>query len=128
MEQMKTSTTKFEIDNEMSSREFKYSYHRIMLSDKPSPVVKYLALREPINSFPDIRGERLDFDTVPEGKCNVGYPKRTLTDGKYTLNYTAFAAVENLWHPSKIDYEALSRPSNMMDLIYNAQAKYTPHT
>lgn len=79
---MKTSTTKFEIDNEIPSWEFKYDYYHIMLSDKSSPVVKYLALRGPVNSFPDIRGERLDFDTVPEGKWNVGYLNRNLTDGK----------------------------------------------
>lgn len=50
---------------------------------------------------------------MPEGKWNVGYLKRNLTDGEYTWKYTdngAFSAVKNLWHPSKIDYEALSKP------------------
>lgn len=113
MELFKTTTTKFKIDNEMSSWEFKYGYYRIILSDESSPVVKYLAYHDPVNSFPDIRGERLDFNTVPDGNWNIGYLKRNLIGEKYTLDYTdnsALAAVKNLWHSSKIDYEALSKP------------------
>lgn len=132
MEQIKTSTIKFNIDDEMSSWEFKYGYYRIILGDESSPVVKYLARYDPVNSFPDIRGERLDFDTVPEGKWNVGYLKRNLIGGKYTLGYTdngTFAAVKNLWHSSKIDYEALSRPleHDGLDLQCAAQIYSTIH-
>jgi hypothetical protein len=90
-----------------------YGYYRIIIMDKSSSVIKYLARPETTISFPDICGERLNFNTVPEGDWNIGYLKRTPDALQYSLDFTdksTFAAVEKLWLPSKTDYMSLDKP------------------
>jgi hypothetical protein len=113
MATMHPATTTFEIQNESSSWGCEYGYYRIIITDKSSPVIKYLARPEPVMSFPDIRGERLGFNTVPEGDWNIGYLIRKPGELRYSLDSTdqgTLAAVEKIWHPSKIDYMALDKP------------------
>ena len=90
----------------------KECYYRILLG--ASQQIKYLAFSATKHSLPDIRGEQLDIEALPEGNWTVGYliPK----DGadKLALESTAHVvlpSVEQVWCPRTIDYLELSKSS-----------------
>jgi hypothetical protein len=66
-----TTSRRFKIDNQLSAWQFKYGYYRIIILE--SSCVMYLALPDRAPSLPDLRGERLNFTTVPDGDWNMGY-------------------------------------------------------
>jgi hypothetical protein len=110
MEHPITGST-FEIIDAVSAQLGKeYGYYRIVIA---SSVIKYLGFLEPHPTAPDIRGEKLDFNTVPEGDWNVGYLDRMTHSAKFTMGATvkrAFQSVEKTWHPSTVDRLTLGEP------------------
>jgi hypothetical protein len=127
---MNPATTTFEIENEFSSWGFKSGYYRIIFTDRSSPVIKYSARPEPVILFPDIRGERLGFNSVPEGDWNIGYLIRKPGELLCSLNSTdqgTFAAIGKIWHPSKIDYMSLDKPLERDLLEPQRELQFTGH-
>jgi hypothetical protein len=59
------ASSHFEIDNQLSDWHFQYGCYRIIVPKFST--VKYFALPDLAPSFLDIRGEKLDFTTVPDG-------------------------------------------------------------
>jgi hypothetical protein len=111
MEDTPISYVFFEIIGTMSGTAgYKYRYYRILTQ---SSRVKYLAFMSLDLMILDIHGERLDFNTVPEGDWNIGYliPKRG--SDKLTLDTVekrALFGVSSTWCPNFIDYLALNEP------------------
>lgn len=111
-----TTGSHFEIDNYLSDFHMKYGYYRIIISE--SSFVKYLAIPDPAPSFPDVRGEKLAFTTVPDGDWNIGYLISEAGTHRYSLGSTektALAGINKTWHSQKIDYMALKEPDHDAD-------------
>jgi hypothetical protein len=113
----------FEIDNQLSDWRFKYGYYRITIP-KPS-TVKNLALPDPAPSFPDIRGEKRDFTTVPEGGWNIGHLTSQPGTHKYSLlstEKTNLARVSTTWYPHQVDWMALNEPERSDTATFELQS------
>ena len=85
-------------------------YYRILTA---SGRIKYLAFHPSKHALPDIRGERLNIDTLPEGTWTIG--NLVLKDGanKYTLgsiSETSLPSVQHVWCARSIDYLQLGEP------------------
>jgi hypothetical protein len=103
------SSSLFIIDNQLSAWHLKFGYYRIIVPTSSS--VKYLALPDPAPSFPDIRGEKLNFTTVPDGDWNVAYLVPESGTQKYSLGsmkQTTLAGISKIWHPRKVDWISLN--------------------
>jgi len=127
MAALTSSTIPFEIDNQASALGFRYGYYRIIV--KNTSIIKYLVVPNPAPSFPDIRGERLGFDTVPDGSWNVGYLKREAGVDQYLWDSAAeqsLATVEKIWHPRKVDYMELGDPEATTEFHLRSTAQIFP--
>lgn len=94
---------------------FERSYYRIRTA---SSTIKYLALVSQHPTFPDFRGEQLDFSTVPEGDWNLGHLVPKVDTQKATLGTTettTLATIGKNWHPCMIDYADLGEASSGLD-------------
>jgi hypothetical protein len=121
------SAIPFEIDNQASALGFRYGYYRIIV--KNTSIIKYLAVLNPAPSFPDIRGERLGFDSVPDGSWNVGYLKREAGADPYLWDSAAeqsLAAVEKVWHSRKVDYMELGDPQATIEFHFRSTTQIFP--
>jgi hypothetical protein len=86
-----------------------HGYYRILTKSK---VIKYLQFQATY-AFPDIRGELLDFNTVPTGNWNVGYLARKANEEKLVLESvgsTTFKGIHGTWHTSFVDCLELGKP------------------
>ena len=87
-----------------------YAYYRILVA---SSAIKYLAFLPPIPTFPlipDDRGGKLGFTTVPSGDWNIGHLEHDVVTNRLVLQSMekrALQAVEDVWHPARVDYLAL---------------------
>jgi hypothetical protein len=104
------SSTPFEIIDAVSGQlGHDHGYYRILANS----TIKYLQFPSSHPRFPDIRGEYLDFKTVPAGDWNIGYLAQEADTGKFILEsvgITTFEGIQDTWHTLFIDFLALGYP------------------